>query len=81
MMPLRWLVEQNADLLVAHRPSLTLQQIRGVEAVATRLGARRTIVLYQFANEQWLAELGGMGIPHCNIWSSHHTSSRWVAYR
>ena len=50
-------VEQNADLLVAHCPSLTLQQIRGVEAVATRLGARRTIVLYQFANEQWLAEL------------------------
>ena len=50
-------VEQNADLLVAHCPSLTLQQIRGVEAVATRLGARRSIVLYQFANEQWLAEL------------------------
>ena len=50
-------VEQNADLLVAHCPSLTLQQIRGVEAVAARLGARRTIVLYQFANEQWLAEL------------------------
>ena len=49
--------EQNADLLVAHCPSLTLQQIRGVEAVAARLGARRTIVLYQFANEQWLAEL------------------------
>jgi DNA-binding transcriptional MerR regulator len=50
-------VEQSADLLVAHCPSLTLQQIRGVEAVAARLGARRTIVLYQFANEQWLAEL------------------------
>lgn len=50
-------VEQKADLLVAHCPSLTLQQIRGVEAVATRLGARRTVVLYQFANEQWLAEL------------------------
>ena len=49
--------EQSADLLVAHCPSLTLQQIRGVEAVAARLGARRTIVLYQFANEQWLAEL------------------------
>ena len=49
--------EQTADLLVAHCPSLTLQQIRGVEAVAARLGARRTIVLYQFANEQWLAEL------------------------
>ena len=50
-------IEQSADLLVAHCPSLTLQQIRGVEAVAARLGARRTIVLYQFANEQWLAEL------------------------
>ncbi|MFL2501511.1 MAG: MerR family transcriptional regulator, partial [Luminiphilus sp.] len=49
--------EQSADLLVAHCPSLTLQQIRGVEAVAARLGARRTIVLYQFAHEQWLAEL------------------------
>ncbi len=49
--------EQSADLLVAHCPSLTLQQIRAVEAVATRLGARRTIVMYQFANDQWLAEL------------------------
>ena len=49
--------EQSADLLVAHCPSLTLQQIRGVEEVAARLGARRTIVLYQFANDQWLAEL------------------------
>ena len=53
--------EQRADLLVAHCPSLTLQQIRGVEAVAARLGARRTIVLYQFANEQWLAELERSG--------------------
>ncbi len=49
--------EQSADLLVAHCPSLTLQQIRAVEAVGARLGARRTIVMYQFANDQWLAEL------------------------
>ena len=53
--------DQSADLLVAHCPSLTLQQIKGVEAVADRLGVRRTIVLYQFANEQWLAELERQG--------------------
>ena len=53
--------DQTADLLVAHCPSLTLQQIKGVEAVADRLGVRRTIVLYQFANEQWLAELERLG--------------------
>ena len=53
--------DQTADLLVAHCPSLTLQHIKGVEAVADRLGVRRTIVLYQFANEQWLAELERLG--------------------
>jgi len=53
--------DQSADLLVVHCPSLTLQQIKGVEAVADRLGVRRTIVLYQFANEQWLAELERLG--------------------
>ena len=53
--------DQTADLLVAHWPSLTLQHIKGVEAVADRLGVRRTIVLYQFANEQWLAELERLG--------------------
>jgi DNA-binding transcriptional MerR regulator len=53
--------EESADLLVAHCPSLTLQHIRGVEAIAERLSVRRTIVLYQFANEQWLSELERMG--------------------
>ena len=53
--------DQSADLLVVHCPSLTLQQIKGVEAIADRLGVRRTIVLYQFANEQWLAELERQG--------------------
>jgi len=53
--------DQTADLLVAHCPSLTLQHIKGVEAVAERLGVRRTIVLYQFANDQWLAELERLG--------------------
>ena len=55
------LADQSADLLVVHCPSLTLQQIKGVEAIADRLGVRRTIVLYQFANEQWLAELERQG--------------------
>ena len=53
--------DQTADLLVAHCPSLTLQHIKGVEAAAERLGVRRTIVLYQFANDQWLAELERLG--------------------
>lgn len=53
--------DQSADLLVVHCPSLTLQQIKGVEAIADRLGVRQTIVLYQFANEQWLAELERQG--------------------
>lgn len=53
--------DQSADLLVVHCPSLTLQQIKGVEALAERLGVRRTIVLYQFGNEQWLAELERKG--------------------
>ena len=53
--------DQRADLLVVHCPSLTLQQIKGIETVADRLGVRRTIVLYQFANEQWLAELERQG--------------------
>ena len=53
--------DQQADLLVVHCPSLTLQQIKGVEAIGERLGVRRTIVLYQFANEQWLAELERSG--------------------
>jgi len=52
---------EPADLLVVHCPSLTLQQIRGVEALAERLQVRRTIVLYQFANDQWLAELERSG--------------------
>lgn len=53
--------DQTADVLVVHCPSLTLQQIRGVEALAARLEVRRTIVLYQFANDQWLAELSRLG--------------------
>ena len=53
--------DDTADLLVAHCPSLTLQHIRGVEALAERLSVRRTIVLYQFANQQWLSELERMG--------------------
>ena len=48
-------------MLVVHCPSLTMQQIRGVEALGERLGVRRTIVLYQFGNDQWLAELERMG--------------------
>ncbi len=51
----------EADLLVVHCASLTLQQIRGVEVLVERLGALRAIVLYQFANEQWLAELERAG--------------------
>ena len=51
-----------ADLLVVHCPSLTLQQIRGVETLAKRLNVRRTlVVLYQFANEQWLSEAERLG--------------------
>ena len=53
--------DQTADVLVAHCPSLTLQQIKGVEALAERLEVRRTIVLYQFGNDQWLAELERLG--------------------
>ena len=53
--------DQTADVLVAHCPSLTLQHIKGVEALAERLEVRRTIVLYQFANDQWLAELERLG--------------------
>ena len=53
--------EQNADILVVHCPSLTLAQIDGVKVIAERLGVRRTIVLYQFGNEQWLAELERLG--------------------
>ena len=40
---------------------MTLQHIKGVEALAERLEVRRTIVLYQFANDQWLAELERLG--------------------
>ena len=53
--------EEGCDMLVVHCPSLTMQQIRGVEALGERLGVRRTIVLYQFGNDQWLAELERMG--------------------
>ena len=53
--------EQNADILVVHCPSLTLAQIDGVKVVAERLAVRRTIVLYQFGNDQWLAELERLG--------------------
>ena len=58
MMPLRWLMQSKERIywwLIAHRSRSN--RLGGVEAVAARLGARRTIVLYQFANEQWLAEL------------------------
>lgn len=54
-------LDEEADLLVVHCPSLTLQQIRGVEALVERLKAGRAIVLYQFANEQWLVELERSG--------------------
>ena len=53
--------DDAADLLVVHCPSLTLQQIRGVETLAKRLNVRRTLVLYQFANEQWLSEAERLG--------------------
>ena len=53
--------EQSADILVVHCPSLTLTQIDGVKVIAERLGVRRTIVLYQFGNDQWLAELERLG--------------------
>ena len=59
--------DEGADLLVVHCASLTLQQIRGVEVLVERLNARRAIVLYQFANEQWLAELereGHAALPY-----------------
>ena len=55
------MVNDEADLLVVHCPSLTLQQIRGVEVLVERLSVTRAIVLYQFANEQWLTELERMG--------------------
>jgi len=55
------ILDEEADLLVVHSPSLTLQQIRGVEALVERLRVKRAIVLYQFANEQWLAELERSG--------------------
>jgi len=53
--------EEPADILVVHCPSLTLPQINGVNTIAGRLGVRRTIVLYQFGNDQWLAELERLG--------------------
>jgi hypothetical protein len=53
--------EESADILVVHCPSLTLPQINGVNTIAERLGVRRTIVLYQFGNDQWLAELERLG--------------------
>ena len=54
-------VEDGADLLVAHCPSLTMAQIRGVDTLARQTGARRTLVLYQFANDRWLSELERQG--------------------
>ena len=53
--------EESADILVVHCPSLTLPQINGVNTIAERLSVRRTIVLYQFGNDQWLAELERLG--------------------
>ncbi len=53
--------DETADILVVHCPSLTLPQINGVKAIAERLTVRRTIVLYQFGNDQWLAELERLG--------------------
>jgi hypothetical protein len=53
--------EDSADVLVVHCPSLTLPQINGVNTIAERLSVRRTIVLYQFGNDQWLAELERLG--------------------
>lgn len=54
-------MDGEADLLVVHCPSLTMQQIRGVEVLVERLKVTRAIVLYQFANDQWLAELERLG--------------------
>jgi MerR family transcriptional regulator, light-induced transcriptional regulator len=53
--------EESADILVVHCPSLTLPQINCVNTIAERLSVRRTIVLYQFGNDQWLAELERLG--------------------
>ncbi len=53
--------EQLVDMLVVHCASLTLQQIRIIESIAQRTKAKRTLVLYQFANDQWLSELKSMG--------------------
>ena len=53
--------EQPVDILVVHSASLTLQQIKTIETIFQRTRAKKTLVLYQFANDQWLSELKSMG--------------------
>lgn len=53
------LVEEvdSADALVVECASLGSRQARELRELQTRLGARRVIVVYEFASERWLKEL------------------------
>lgn len=45
---------EPVDMLVVQCPSGTVGQLNGIEALATRIGAERTLITYQLGNEKWL---------------------------
>ena len=42
------------DMLVVECPSGSMGQLNGIEALAKRLGAERTLITYQLGNDKWL---------------------------
>lgn len=54
-------VDGDIDVLVVDCPSVSMSHIDGIEAMASQLGASRTLVTYKLANDRWLAEMDRRG--------------------
>ena len=55
-------VNEQADMLVVHCPSVSMTNINALDTLANRLGAKRTLVLYQLCNSRWIEEIERRGM-------------------
>ena len=47
-------IDEPVDMLVVECPAGSTGLLNGIEALAKRMGAERTLVVYQLGNEKWL---------------------------
>ena len=50
-------LNEPADMLVVECPAGSTGQLNGIEALAKRIGAERTLVVYRLGNDKWLEDL------------------------